>query len=152
MIKTWNESQHPVVSIQSPIQSWKCLFALLSSALYLLDGKNLIQKPESEEGVQCMVIRLPGKRSCFGSPQTDLVKYSWGKEISFQNCPPLVWPSVSTQSFGQKYKLQTGNCPIARLAAEYALMLYSLMRIWCQSSLLGIKHCIVFSLPVSVGL
>lgn len=28
-----------------------------------------------------------------------------------------------------KYKLQTGNCPVARLAAEYALTLYSFMRI-----------------------
>lgn len=76
IIKTENESQHPVISIQSPIQSRKCLFALLSSVLYLLGGKNLIEKPEPEEDVQCIVVWLPGKRSYFGSPQTDLVKYS----------------------------------------------------------------------------
>lgn len=89
MIKTSNESQHPVISIQSPIQSQKCLFPLSPSELYLLGGKNVIQKPEPE-GVKSAVIQLPGKRSHFGSPQPGLVNYSSGREISFQNCPPLV--------------------------------------------------------------
>lgn len=49
----------------------------------------MTQKPEPE-GVKCAVIQLPGKRSYFGSPQTGLVNYSSGREISFQNRPPLV--------------------------------------------------------------